>query len=456
MISSLLALLLTAGEISPVGELESVAWGKQTGYLVGGDGASFRVSGPAKLLLTFAGEAKLKGTTLTVELLRDGQFLSNNALKLKAKKGAPKGYAVQAAVGVEVPAGEHTYKVKASAPALVSFAPTKQIARPLRAAAEADVSKGAPPPPAKPVEETETPEVVEVTPPTEPVVEEVRATAEHAANAMALGGSPVSEAGAPAGLQQAKRIAVYDLEVQEIAPTIGRVVTDSLVTELRKLQGISVIGMDEIRDMLSHEANKQILGCESNEACLAEIAGALGVDDLVTGKLSKVADSHVMLLRRIDQRNAKVAGSFDQRLTAGSGQEFLIAIGPAVEQLFADRPLRDGVQRGVAEEVALRLDPPPLPPWVFYATAGAAVLAGAAGGVFGLLANDAETQFNRMARGSGVIEGRDLVKLEDQANSRALGANIGYATAGGLAISAAIVFLFTDWHGYGTELKTPR
>jgi hypothetical protein len=250
-------------------------------------------------------------------------------------------------------------------------------------------------------------------------------------------------------LVQAKRVAVYDLELSEIQPTIGAVVTDSLVTEIRKLRGISVIGMDEIRDMLSHEANKQFLGCESDESCLAEIAGALGVDDLITGKLSRVADNHMMLVRRIDQRRAKVAGVFDQRLAAESGQEFLLSVGPAVEQLFPDTLLREGMERGVAEEVALRLDPPPLPPWSFYSVAGASVAAAIVGGVFGLQAENAESQFNTQAASTGTIPGRDLVNLQNEANDYALAANVTFAVAGGLAVSAAIMYLFTDWHGYG-------
>jgi hypothetical protein len=124
-----------------------------------------------------------------------------------------------------------------------------------------------------------------------------------------------------------------------------------------------------------------------------------------------------------------------------------------VEELFQDRQLRDGAQRGVAEEVALRLDPPPLPTWAFYTAAGAALAAAAAGGVFGLLANESERQFNSLAKSSGEISGRRLVHFQDQANARALGANVSYGTAAGLALTAGIIALFTDWHGYGSELK---
>ena len=258
---------------------------------------------------------------------------------------------------------------------------------------------------------------------------------------------------APAGsLQQARRVAVYALELQGVDINIGTVVTDSLLAEIRKLQAVAAIGMDEIRDMLSHEANKQVLGCESDESCLAEIAGALGVDDLITGKLSKVGDNHVLLVRRIDQRRAKVVGTYTKRLKAESGQEFLLAIGPAVEDLFTDRTLREGQKRGVPDEIALRLDPPPLPTWSFWGVAGGAAAAGVVGMVFGILAKSAEASFHGIANAGtqdSPAPGSQLVSLQGEATSRADAANASFGVAGSLALTAGVMFFFTDWYGYG-------
>src|SRR5262249_9623260 len=58
-----------------------------------------------------------------------------------------------------------------------------------------------------------------------------------------------------------ERVAVYDLEVTDVEPRVARIVTDSVVAELRKLNGLSVVSMDEVRAMLQHESNKQLLGC---------------------------------------------------------------------------------------------------------------------------------------------------------------------------------------------------
>lgn len=266
-----------------------------------------------------------------------------------------------------------------------------------------------------------------------------------------------TDAGAKTGLQQARRVAVYELELQGVDPNVGTVVTDSLLAEIRKLQGVAAIGMDEIKDMLSHEANKQILGCEADDECLAEIGGALGVDDLITGKLSKVGDNHVMLVRRIDQRQAKVIAVFNKRLKAGSGQEFLLSIGPAVEQLFAGRNIRAGLSRGVPNEVALRLDPPPLPTAAFWSVAGAAGAAAVVGGVFGLLSLQQQDAFNGLLYPNGPppaapadsVPGSQLMGHYNAAQDNALAANISFGTAGALAIAAGVMYLFTDWEGYG-------
>jgi hypothetical protein len=177
---------------------------------------------------------------------------------------------------------------------------------------------------------------------------------------------PVAPAPAPASPaavarpDRPLRIAVYELELHDIPPEWGVVVMQSLLTELRKLERVNVVGMDEIRAMLGHEAEKQAAGCDQ-ESCLSEIADALGVDDLVIGTVSRIGDEHVVGFKRLNQLEAKTTGSYNQRFEAGNGEELLVAVGPGVEELFPDRPLRAGEERGVPAEVAARLNPPPLP-----------------------------------------------------------------------------------------------
>ncbi len=219
------------------------------------------------------------------------------------------------------------------------------------------------------VDEVAAPEQTEVPPEVGPSAEdEPEAAPKKAPSANALGEIRLLQ------------IAVYDLEMADDV-RLGRLLTDQLVVEIRKLGGASVIGMTEIKAMLDHEAAKAMTGCEEDESCLADIAGALGVDVIVIGSVAKVGNEHVVGMRRIDQRNAKVAGQYQQRITDdGTGQALMAAIGAAVEEMFGDMPLKEGQSRGVSDAVLYRLDPPPLPAWVFWSSAvgSGALLAAAA------------------------------------------------------------------------------
>jgi len=258
------------------------------------------------------------------------------------------------------------------------------------------------------------------------------------------------------------RVAVYTLELQGVAPNVGALVTESLLGEVKKLKLIQAVGMDEIRDMLSFEATKQLAGCsETADSCLADLAGALGVDELLTGKLGKVDQSSTLLLRRIDQKRAAVKATVNDRLKAGSGQEFLAAIGPAVERLFPGFELRAGASRGVAKEIALQLDPPPVPVWTTTLLGVLAAASASAGGVVSYLAYQDLQTYNRTlqpglaSQASPVpVSGPALVHLQNEGQQRALTANILFIAAGGVAVVAVVLALFTDWHGYRQARKT--
>ena len=256
---------------------------------------------------------------------------------------------------------------------------------------------------------------------------------------------------------QLLRVAVYDLEVAEIDPKVQRVVTDSVIIELRKLQNVNVVGMAEIQAMLDHESEKAIMGC-ADESCLADIAGALGVDVLVIGSMAKVGDEHVLALRRVDQRAAEVAGTYQKRLAAGDGEEFLAAVGPAVEALFPEVPLREGKTRGVDETVALRLNPPPLAPAVFYsllAGSGVSLLGAAGAGV----ANLGLYLAYMVYRDSGKGENAQPVSFSTL-STLAIGSNVAMIAGLGLGVTGVVVgagagvsALFTDFEGYGDEVS---
>ncbi|MDQ3263272.1 MAG: hypothetical protein M3Y59_06390 [Myxococcota bacterium] len=221
----------------------------------------------------------------------------------------------------------------------------------------------------------------------------------------------------------------------------------ALLAEIRKMEAVSALSSSEIREIVSVERQRQLLGCgEDTDTCMAELAGALDVSESLAGELSLVGTKYTLSLRRINLLGAQVTSktrTFEKR----DGEELLAVVGPMVQELFPERPLLPGKKRGVSAEVVRRLNPPPLPKWAFFTAAGASAVAGVAGGTFGLLSGQAAQQHNALAQTAltSPVSGEQLAALRQQATSNAQLANAAFIGAGVLAVGAAVQFFFTDW-----------
>src|SRR5512137_287500 len=129
-------------------------------------------------------------------------------------------------------------------------------------------------------------------------------------------------------------------------------VTEALAAEVRKRSGAEVITRKEIEAVLSLEAQKQMLGCQT-DACIAEIGGALGVERLVAGDLARLGESWLFHLKVVETGKVKVAAQSDRRIRGGTIDDVLDALPPMVAELFP------GV--GPALPAAQPAAPPPAP-----------------------------------------------------------------------------------------------
>ena len=251
------------------------------------------------------------------------------------------------------------------------------------------------------------------------------------------------------GVKALIRVAVYDLELNNIPPGLGSATTEALLQEIRKLEGVSAIGMDEVRELLDFEAQRQAMGCDADDACLAEIAGALGVDEILTGALTEQADGRMIVLKRIDQRRAQVRETFDKRLEVGNGEEFLLSVGDAVQALFAERQNRPGTTRGVSEKAVLRLNPPPIDRWMTFTAYGLTAAAATIGGVAyyqGVSAND---RLGASDDGLDYAPVEDWLPAYDSYQSWAQVNQVSMYAAGGLLLTSAVMSFVTDWADVG-------
>jgi hypothetical protein len=138
-----------------------------------------------------------------------------------------------------------------------------------------------------------------------------------------------------------KSFAVLDLKAAGVDATTAQNLTQILSAELKKVDGATVIGRDDIAAILQYESNREMLGCSDDNSCLAELGDALGVERIVVGQVGKVADSYVLSLRLI--RTADVA--VDNRVTEtfrGEEEQLLGAVRIALLRLVGLSPTKPG------------------------------------------------------------------------------------------------------------------
>lgn len=85
-------------------------------------------------------------------------------------------------------------------------------------------------------------------------------------------------------------------------------VTDLVTAALAKEPAFEVVSSADVRRQLELEAEKQASGCDANDACLAEIAGAMGAKLVVYGKLGSLDDVVVLTLNLFDSSQGRAAG----------------------------------------------------------------------------------------------------------------------------------------------------
>lgn len=243
------------------------------------------------------------------------------------------------------------------------------------------------------------------------------------------------------------RIAVYKLEAAAVDPQLARITEQSLVAELRKLQRCSVLAYDEIQSMIDLESQKQLVGC-TESSCLADIAEALGADVLVTGGVAVVGGQAQVAWKRIEPATATVTQSYTASVVVDTGEEVLALIGPAVEQLFPDLPLRKSATRGVDPALAKKLNPPPLSPWLVQttgATAGVLAVATGAAGVLWFVADGNLKDTYATAKNSPVSAAQVTAQQEQtQLSNGAFWIGVGLTTVAAAATGMMIPFTNFD------------
>ena len=102
------------------------------------------------------------------------------------------------------------------------------------------------------------------------------------------------------------KIAVFDLVPSGKIQTDLSSLSEIMIAEIDMLGKYEVISKSEIKAMIGFEQEKQLLGCQDDTSCLAEIGGALGVDRLITGTVGKIGKNIIVSIKYINTKTVKV------------------------------------------------------------------------------------------------------------------------------------------------------
>jgi hypothetical protein len=96
------------------------------------------------------------------------------------------------------------------------------------------------------------------------------------------------------------KVAVLDLTTAGVSLNLAANLTNVVAAEIAGLEIFSVVSRADIRAMLTHEQDRNLLGCDSSSDCMADLGGALGVRYLVSGSVGRIGDRYTLSLSVAD------------------------------------------------------------------------------------------------------------------------------------------------------------
>ncbi len=234
-------------------------------------------------------------------------------------------------------------------------------------------------------------------------------------------------------------VALLPLEGQRLDPTLVKICSELLADHLGTYSDRKLITSSDIQAMLSLEEQKMALACEDQASCIAEIGGALGVDELLRASLSRLGSKLIVSMTRIHVQSASVLKRatikiendedlYDEALKDAVLELYEKKAAPKRPQSMAER--RERVVETMTTPVAD--GGPDLLEWTVMSMGAGAITGGL---VFGFLAN-------AQAKKSEQVGGQ--LAVED-AKGLALIANILYGLGGtGMATGLALWYFGDD------------
>ncbi len=87
-------------------------------------------------------------------------------------------------------------------------------------------------------------------------------------------------------------------------PILARNVDDVIAADFRARRGFTITTLADLNTLLAAERLKDLVGCDE-VACTTDVAGAVGADRILTGRLARLGDEYLLTLRWLDAVNAE-------------------------------------------------------------------------------------------------------------------------------------------------------
>ncbi|MGB8931132.1 MAG: hypothetical protein WCC48_07785 [Anaeromyxobacteraceae bacterium] len=129
------------------------------------------------------------------------------------------------------------------------------------------------------------------------------------------------------------KIAIYPLQASGVSPDIAGVATSLVPSEVQRIQpNAAVTSPDDLKMLLLQQNQEKMMGCTGDAACLAELGGAIGATELVTGRVGRLGRLLVLEMRRLDMKTQRTVASSARTTLAEEG--LVEAVRLAVGELY--------------------------------------------------------------------------------------------------------------------------
>lgn len=102
-----------------------------------------------------------------------------------------------------------------------------------------------------------------------------------------------------------QRLGSVGFQTVGVATELGASLENTFATRVNESKRVRITTQRDLAALLGVERQKQLVGCaEASNACIAEIAAALGVEGLVTGEISRVGKTFQLTVKVLSSRDA--------------------------------------------------------------------------------------------------------------------------------------------------------